>query len=379
MPHSGGAPAAKNKKILCYLFGSLGDSIVAIPALRAVRRRFPDAEIVLLQNFQSGELVVASQVIPEGLVDRYLSYSSASHGLGRILGFARLWVRLRLEGFNAAVYLVLSERPESSVARDRRFFSSCGIPELYGFHAYSNEQLYPKDPAGHPALVAHEAFRKLERIDRDGISTDPAMDLQVPLLEHSPDEIETIDAWLKERGRRPGKMLVSLAPGCKSPANEWPVENFERIGKRLLAERDCDIVVTGGPAEREMGERLIAKWGRGINAAGSFSVKRSGALLSMCDVHIGLDTGTTHLAAVAGTRCFVIFGERANPGLWYPLGEGHTIVYHSVPCAGCRVQVCPVPGHPCMSGILLDAVWPHLDAFLNAHGASPVATQVFAV
>ena len=92
---------------MAYLFGSLGDSIVAIPALRAVRRRFPDAEIVLLQNFTAGNLVQASEVIPETLVDRHLSYNS---GLGRIAGMANffaVWLKLRGERFDAAVYLVI--------------------------------------------------------------------------------------------------------------------------------------------------------------------------------------------------------------------------------------------------------------------------------
>jgi ADP-heptose:LPS heptosyltransferase len=364
MSSSAPPPKTKRRQVLVYLFGSLGDSIVAIPALRAVRRHFPDAEIAMLQNFQAGHIVVASQVIPSGLVDRYLNYNSLNGRTGRVAGFAGLWLKLRRERFDAAVYLVLSERPERSVARDRMFFRSCGIKELYGFNAYSPEQLYPLDNDGHPAMVSHEAVRKIERLESDGILGIPS-DLQVPLLEHSESELNEIDAWLNESRKRPEARLISLGPGCKSPANAWPLEHFVQIGSRLLAERDCEIVVVGGPQEREMGEKLIADWGSGINAAGQFSVKESGALLSRCDVHIGLDTGTTHLAAVAGTRCFVIFGERANPGLWYPLGPGHTVVYHKVACAGCRVQECPVPGHPCMNGITFDAVWHHLNEFLD--------------
>ena len=95
------------QKVLVYLFGSLGDSIVAIPALRAVRRHFPDAEIVLLQNFASGNIVLASQVIPPNLVGRYLSYNSTAGRIEKAGGFYRLWSELRRERFDAAVYLVI--------------------------------------------------------------------------------------------------------------------------------------------------------------------------------------------------------------------------------------------------------------------------------
>ena len=74
---------------------------------------------------------------------------------------------------------------------------------------------------------------------------------------------------------------------------------------------------------------------------------------------VGLDTGTTHLAAAQGVPCVALYGCREEPGLFYTLGVGHTILRHSVPCAGCRLimQPCPVAGHPCMTGISVDAAW----------------------
>jgi len=68
-------------------------------------------------------------------------------------------------------------------------------------------------------------------------------------------------------------------------------------------------------------------------------VRESGALLSLCDFHVGLDTGTTHLAAVVGTPCFALFHERDNPGQWFPSGSGHTIIHHPVECASAVVFV----------------------------------------
>ncbi len=354
----------KARKVLVYLFGSLGDSLIAIPALRAVRRHFSNAEIVLLQNFHAGHIVVASDVIPSRLVDRYLSYETNKGRIGRLAGFLTLWLKLRRERFDAAVYLVISERSERSVVRDRRFFSGCGIGDLIGFNSFSSKDLFPKDRDGRPAPTVHEAVRRLERLNRDGLSSEPG-DLEVPLLDHSQAELKMVDDWLNERRTRPSGILISLGPGYKTKANVWPLENFTRIGSHILSETNAEIVVVGGPQEQEMGEKLISAWGSGINAAGTFSVKESGALLSRCGLHIGLDTGTTHLAALAGTRCFAIYGERDNPGRWFPLGSGHTIVFHKTDCAGCQFRECPVPGHPCMNGISVEAVWAELQKFIR--------------
>ena len=375
MPPSLRSNVKNNSKVLVYLFGSLGDSIVAIPALRAVRRHFPGAEMVMLQNFESGDIVKASQVIPDELVDRYLSYNSRHGRIGKISNFYRLRRVLRGERFDSAVYLIMSERPKMSVWRDRLFFRSSGIRKLYGFHSFSDEELYPVDADGHPAITEHEAVRKLKRLAIDRIEYSPESDFRMPLLSFAPEELDKIDQWLKQRMKKTGVPLISLAPGSKSQVNSWPLEHFIRIGSRLMAERNCEIIVSGGPPEYEMGERLIAAWGGGINAAGAFSVRESAALLSRCNVHIGLDTGTMHLAAVAGTRCFIIFGERSNPGLWYPLGSGHMLVYHRVKCAGCHLQDCPVPGHPCMTGITFESVWHNLKMFLDSEEL-PANTEV---
>lgn len=346
----------KTKKVLVYLFGSLGDTIVAIPALRAVRRHFGDAEIVLLQNVQTNGIVKASDVIPDGLIDRSLEYQSQIKAANQISTYFPLWRQIRAEKFDAAVYLVLSERPERSVTRDRYFFRLCGIRELIGFHAFSREELYPKDIEGRPSMTEHEAIRKLFRIERDGIEVQKNEDLLQPFFTFSHEEREELSDWLRSQRKAPELPLLALAPGCKTPANFWPTDNFIQLAKKLVAENVCEIVIVGGKAETGIAEEIIANVGKGINAAGKFSVRRSAVLLSLCDLYLGLDTGTTHLAAAVGTPCVALFHERDNPGQWFPLGPGHTIFQHHVPCAGCRTSVCPVAGHPCMTAIPFAAI-----------------------
>ena len=380
MPSSNAVTSENLQKVLVYLFGSLGDSIVAIPALRAVRRNFPDAEIVLLQNFASGNIVLASQVIPPDLVGRYLSYNSTAGRIKKAGGFYRLWNELRREHFDAAVYLVISERPAKAVARDRMFFRSAGIKSLYGFHPVPTNELYPFDSEGRPLRSVHEAEFKLKRLERDGIMTLPEFDLRTPLFDLTVEELEKTDQRLAQQRLRRSAPLVSIAPGCKTAANTWPAEHFIELGRRLIAETGCEIIVTGGKPDVGLGEKLTSAWGEGINTAGELTVRQSAALLARCSFHIGLDTGTTHLAAAVGTRCFAIYGERNNPGLWYPLGSGHTILYHPVACAACRLPACPVPGHPCMNGVSVDTAWKHLQEFLNCEpGVHSAGVRVIAV
>lgn len=368
------------RRILIYLFGSLGDTLVAIPALRAVRRHFHDAELVLLQNIPPhGNIVRAAQVIPEDLVDDCLEYKNSPGFFAKILDFIRLSGKLRKQNFETAVYLVISERAARSVKRDRLFFRAAGIKFFFGFHAFSDEQLYPRDATGAPLMTKSEVERKIERLTADGVQILPS-DLQRPFLHVSKKQIEAAENWLRLRRAQSGKRLISFAPGCKTPANAWSFENFAEIGRRLLATGDCELVIIGGKAERAAADELISVWGAGINSAGDFSVRESAALISSCDFHFGVDTGTTHLAAAVGVPCFALFHGRDNPGQWYPYGDGHRILFHPVKCAGCRVQICPIPNHPCMSEISVEAVWTNLQEFiekLDESAARP--TQIVAV
>lgn len=366
----------EKKKVLVYLFGSLGDTLVAIPALRTVRRHFRDAELVMLQNVAAGNIVMASEVIPDDLVDRYLGYRTSNYklrGLGKIISFYKLWKNIRHENFHAVVYLVISERSERSVLRDKMFFRSCGIRELVGFHAFTKEVLYPVDENQRPAMTQQEAVRKLERLELDGLRTNTKEDLRQPLFDLSSVEVEITKEWLASVRRNPNAKLIAIAPGCKTISNLWPIERFIAVGTKLIVEENCEIVIVGGKGESSLAEDMIKAWGEGINAAGKFSVRESASLISRCNAYIGLDTGTTHLAAAVGTPCFGIYGERNNPGHWYPLGNGHKIIHHPVPCAGCRSFDCPIQGHPCMHRISSDAVWKELQEFIISLGNVPAA------
>lgn len=373
--------SGKKGKVLLYLFGSLGDTLVAIPALRAVRRNYPDAALILLQNDPSGNNAEVSKIIPEELIDGYVSYNSQSDRLGKISVFYRLWNKLRQQKFQAVIYLVSCERPARSVSRDKFFFRSCGIPRLIGFHPFSKEKLYPLDSKKRPAMTNNEAVLKLKRLQTDEIEVIPEKDFQLPLLNFSDTEMESINKWLADRRKKPNSRLIAIAPGCKTRANVWSLENFIQIGHKLIADENCELLVIGGKAECEAGKKMISDWGEGINAAGEFSVRKSGALLSKCDFLIGLDTGTTHLAASVGTRCFAIYGERNNQGHWYPLGNGHTIIFHPVKCAGCRLFVCPLPDHPCMKNISVESVWQNWKKFVSGKydGANSLPVKTVAV
>jgi ADP-heptose:LPS heptosyltransferase len=285
----------------------------------------------------------------------------------KVSGAISLWNCLRAQGFSAVIYLAPSQRSPAQVLRDREFFEVCGIRRRLAFYAFDDAALHPQEVDGHPARVRHEALWRLERLRQDGIDVSVESNLDRPFLVPPPHELDNALLWLGQCRHWPARSLVAICPGAKQPTNLWPLDRFEEIGRRLLRQEAVELIVVGGKAERAIGARMVEVWGTGLNAAGEFSVLGSAALLGQCAFVIGLDTGTTHLAAAQGIPCVALYGERENPGRWEPLGQKHIVVRHRVLCAGCRIEnaSCPVKDHPCMTGITVDVVWQAVQQMLS--------------
>lgn len=345
-------------KILVYQIGSIGDTVVTVPALKAVRRHFgPDARITLLHEVRADIPVTPADILAGRTeVDEFLGYPVVSWGWGFAAALARLILQIRSNRYLAVVYLAPGERPASRVRRDALFFRACGISRRIGFHAYSDDVLYPaRDPNGAPGRVRHEALFRLERLRRDGIDISIESVLSEPFLDFPLSE--SVRGWLEGARSHPGRPLIAICPGSKQPANKWPLDRFMELGRRLIATGNYELLVVGGAGERPAGEALLKDWGEGVNAAGRFPVPESAMLLGVSTLCIGLDTGTTHLAAAMGIPCVAIYGGREHPGRWEPLGAGHVVLRHQVPCAGCLSRICNTGGHPCMEGIGTEEGW----------------------
>ena len=287
---------------------------------------------------------------------------------------------LRKDRFHLLVNLTPSERSHTQVIRDLLFFKACGIKNLLGFIPFERKELYPLNLEGKPGPVSSEAWWRMERLRRDGLPCDPAATLATPFLYPKREEIQKVDRWLADRRTSSAKPLVGIAPGSKQPADIWPLDRFIAVGERLRETQACEMVVIGGPNERSAGEQCVSAWRTGLNAAGSFTVLESLALIHKCAFLVGLDTGTTHIAAAVGVPCVAIYSDKDNPGRWNPLGDGHILLRQRVPCGGCRLNMdpCNVPGHPCIEGILVDEVWEAVETMLKRTLAQsrPTATQI---
>jgi len=337
-------------KILVYRIGSLGDTLVAVPSLWVIRENFPNAHITMLTDEQPGRHLVQAWEVLDGssLIDDYITYP----GL-RPSAMARLLFSIRKRNFDAFVYLIGTNNGAPRISRDIRFFKLAGIRNFIGTKGFCT---YPPRQPGKPMpVVPHIADTLLERLRTSDLQTPPVgkgrVDVNIAARER-----EGVDEWLDGLPHEGAQKWLAIGPRAKMPSKIWPLERYSEVVSALIEDYDLWPVVYGGANDRQVGENLVLKLGRGYVAAGELTVRESIAAMERCILYLGNDTGTMHMAVSAGLQCVVPSSSRNYPGQWYPYGKGHLVLRTQVPCEGCGLEKCTEHKMECILSISVEQV-----------------------
>lgn len=330
----------KPQRILVYRPGQIGDTVVALPAMWAVRDHFSSAHVCLLTGrHPESNFISAVEVLPkQGLFDDCITYPTSIHGFDP-KALARMLPEIRRHRFDTLVYLAPRIRTPWQIRRDLIFFRMAGIKNFVGNTGI--QRLERSVNGDSLPLVERETDELLGRIEAGGVPV-PPKERRAINLRLDADERSRAESWLRNKvdDQIDARRLVAVGAGSKRSSSRWAEHNFAEFGRLIIGELDLFPVVVGGVDDHELGERLISTWGTGVNAAGELSVRQSAAVMARCRLYVGNDTGTMHLAAASGIPCVAIFSSADWPGRWYPYGKGHTVFRSSVPCEGCRLDDC---------------------------------------
>ncbi len=248
-------------RALVYRPGSLGDTLVALPAVAAIRRRLPAHRLTLLtESPVSGSDRVSPWTILEQtgwFTDVHFYNVRPATVRGRLSNVA-VAVRLRRAGYDE----VFSLAPPRN-ARQLRVDSSI-LHRVVGASRY-HAALHPV-PAGGPrgadlGPVDHEGLRLL-RIVEPLAGDVPLVDFQLAV---PADEQAGSDLLLERLGVRADQVLVGIGPGSGRSATAWPEERFAAVGQALLRQfRNVVLLAIGGSRDRSTCDQLCAAWGAAL-------------------------------------------------------------------------------------------------------------------
>jgi len=317
----------------------VGDAVMTIPALRQLRRLFPEAHITLATRAWAEGLFADCDFLDDLQVHE-------GSGLRSVVQQVRQW---RKRNFDLAVLLPnsLETALVASLAR---------VPLRIGY-ATDGRQALLTHPLALPEWrdSKHEVFYYLKIIaelewllkhEQTFLDTQPDGSLEVSEARksHARD-------FLRERGVGDGKLLVALCPGSiNSRAKRWPAERYAALADRLIDELGAQVLLVGSNAEAEVSLAVSRQMhNRPLTLTGQTDLAELVATLSQVDLLVTNDTGPAHIASALGRPTLVIFGP-TNPLTTRPFSPFGEIVREPPDCAPCMLRDCPID-HRCMTAI----------------------------
>ena len=359
------------KRVLIYRLGSLGDTLVALPSLHLVARAFPHAERQMLTNIPVSEKAPAAAAILDGsnLVHGYIPYPVATRNPLTLLA---LLVKLRLWRPDVVVYLA-GARGLEVARRDHTFFRLTGAREIIGVPLTDDTQRHRLLPDGqtYEAECARLA-RNLSPLGDAHIDDPQAWDLRFTPAELA-RAAETLAPALSPADPNTNpRPILAVSLGTKRQCGDWEQPNWITLITEMAALWPSHaLAILGAGSERDRSQELADAWLRAggrlaLNLCGLLTPRESGAALAHAQAFVGHDSGPMHLAAAVRTPAVAIFSARQKPGVWFPYGTHHQVLYHQVSCWGCNLETCLVEQKRCILSITVAEVLAAVEAILKS-------------
>lgn len=306
------------KNILVVRADRMGDVVLTVPAIRALKRAFPSARVSIWLDASTKPLLDGLPFIDEILVE--------NKGLG-IWGYFLFVLMLRWKKFDLAVVYNTKRRTNMAC-------SLAGIPHRLGYKNSKHGRLltHPVEDRRHLG-EKHEAEYCLDLLREIGVtSTDMALELSVDAR---------AERWADDFTAREfqGEPFLAIHASASCSTRFWPVSSYVKLID-LLADSGMRIVLVGGKdAQGAALEIAAAVTGTVLDMTGKTSLSQLVSLLRRARVLVSNDSGPVHVAAGSGTPVVSIFLRSQpgiNPGRWKPLGPKSSVV---VPPAGMEIVV----------------------------------------
>ena len=316
----------KINRILAVKLADLGDALLIVPALRALKQAYPQAclDVLTTKTGQAGL---------EGLpyIDQFLTFDKyqfddlrgmlSPNGLAKLVEFG---VNLRRQNYDAVVFFHhFSSRFGALKFRGLAYASGArqrlGLDPGDGRASFLNLKI-EDGGFGADGQSERDYWRKLvQALTGPGFYDD-----RPEIFISETDQTSTQLLLAQVRGDEPDHPLIAFGPGGGnySLSRRWPAVNYARLGDRLIEQTGAKIVLLGTKSEQGLGEQIrqmAVQPQNFVNLAGETNVKESVAFLKGCQLFVGNDGGLAQLAGFAEIPAVVIFGP-TNATAWAPFG-----------------------------------------------------------
>jgi heptosyltransferase-2 len=337
------------RNILIIGVNWIGDAVLTIPAIQAVRKAFPDARISLLVKPWVSDIFRANNDI-----DEIILYKDSYKGINGKLRLAKM---LKVRKFNTAVLL--------QNAFDAALITwLAGIPERIGYNTdFRRFLLTNAIPLTKDILTRHQVYYYLNIVDSIGagtVETTPYLSLTREERNWAIKELASFNA-----AQFP---VIGINPGATyGSAKRWLPERFAELIINIIDTFHWKVIIFGSPSEAAAANAIVHNINAPssdathysshiLNMAGKTGLRELAALISECNAFVTNDSGPMHMASALFVPTVAIFGS-TNRKTTGPFGQGHHAVSKDIPCSPCMKRECPEGHLRCMTEISADEVF----------------------
>ena len=333
-------PQSGMERLLIRGTNWIGDAVMTLPAIAAVRETWPRTQISVLAKPWVAEVYRLSEDI-----DRIVIFEEPGRHTG-FTGKMRLTTELKELCFDGAI-LLQNAIEAAIIAR------LAGIPVRAGYNSDGRGWLLTHSVRRTARIRrVHQVFYYLEMVKALGCR--PA---ERDVYLQAGDDYDILAETLFSRfGIAKNKTLIGIAPGAAyGPAKRWFPDRFAAVADRLIDQYDGQVLIFGSAGDAPSAAE-VKKNSRNslVDISGKTNLQEAIALIASCDLFISNDSGLMHVAGALGIPTVAIFGS-TNPSATSPVGKNSVVVHHDVPCGPCLKPVCP-NDFCCMKLITVDEV-----------------------
>ena len=313
---------AEIKKILFIRTDRIGDMVLSTPAIRSLKRNYPQARLTVLASPSNHALLQHDPDVDEVLV---LDAAPIIHS-SKVL---RLLRRLRHSGFDVVVNPLASHDLKTALIA---FLT--GAPLRIGFAGGGREVFFNR------CMPGMDANRHVVDLTLDlMMDIGAAEPRRAPRIVLTQPEITWARGWVKMNNPE-DRPVVGVHPGAHYPSQRWPVEYYAALSVALQRDRRCRVVVIGGPADREWIDQILHA-SESLAVYHAADLRQAAALMSQLHVMVCNNSGPLHMAAAFDVPTVSFMGP-TNASRWWPVGPAHRVLrMHNLDCLGCERGVCP--------------------------------------
>lgn len=319
------------RRILVIRRKAIGDVLVSMAVPRALRERWPSAEITLVVDRFAVDVVKGSPY-----VDRVLVYDRRAHVQGPVsdrLGAFAAWLDA-LRAVRADLTLDLMGTPQTALWT-RASGARLRVGPRKRFRTWAYTHVVERS--------ARECFagdRFLDWVRVLDVEPGPWTPTPVP----RPEAVDRATAAALVSSPMP---RVVLNPSATWSAKAWPTAHFAALARALRANGVGTVLVAWGPGEESLRDEVVQGSAGAALPMPATDLPALASWLGACDLLVSTDSGPKHLAVGEGTATLTLFGS-TDPRGWQPPGDRHAWLTHEVPCHPCNRLECNVEGHPCL-------------------------------